>query len=384
MDLRELVKIAVERKASDLHIKVGGPPVIRIDNKLTPLNEKGKISQEDAIKMIFSVMNESQRERFREKREIDMAYSVAGLGRFRVNIFQQRSTVGMVMRVIPMKVMTLQELNLPPVVEKLALETRGLLLVTGTTGSGKSTCLASMVEHMNTHREAHIITIEDPIEYLIRDKSCLVNQREVGTDTESFADALRSALRQDPDVILVGEMRDYETVSTALLASETGHLVLSTLHTVDAAETINRIISVFPPYQQRQVRLQLSSLLKGIVSLRLIPRADGRGRVPAAEVLVVTNTIRECIIDSDKTRKIPDYIAAGHSQYGMQTFDQSLMTLYRRSLISYEEALLWASNPDDFALRVRGIEPAWDEVLKVTEEGKTTTTPAPGIERMSG
>ena len=384
MDLRELVKIAVERKASDLHIKVGGPPVIRIDNKLTPLNEKGKISQEDAIKMIFSVMNESQRERFREKREIDMAYSVAGLGRFRVNIFQQRSTVGMVMRVIPMNVMTIQELNLPPVVEKLALETRGLLLVTGTTGSGKSTCLASMVEHMNTHREAHIITIEDPIEYLIRDKSCLVNQREVGTDTESFADALRSALRQDPDVILVGEMRDYETVSTALLASETGHLVLSTLHTVDAAETINRIISVFPPYQQRQVRLQLASLLKGIVSLRLIPRADGRGRVPAAEVLVVTNTIRECIIDSDKTRKIPDYIAAGHSQYGMQTFDQSLMTLYRRSLISYEEALLWASNPDDFALRVRGIEPAWDEVLKVTEEGKTTTTLAPGIERMSG
>jgi len=384
VDLRELVKIAVERKASDLHIKVGGPPVIRIDNKLTPLNEKGKISQEDAIKMIFSVMNESQRERFREKREIDMAYSVAGLGRFRVNIFQQRSTVGMVMRVIPMNVMTIQELNLPPVVEKLALETRGLLLVTGTTGSGKSTCLASMVEHMNTHREAHIITIEDPIEYLIRDKSCLVNQREVGTDTESFADALRSALRQDPDVILVGEMRDYETVSTALLASETGHLVLSTLHTVDAAETINRIISVFPPYQQRQVRLQLASLLKGIVSLRLIPRADGRGRVPAAEVLVVTNTIRECIIDSDKTRKIPDYIAAGHSQYGMQTFDQSLMTLYRRSLISYEEALLWASNPDDFALRVRGIEPAWDEVLKVTEEGKTTTTLAPGIERMSG
>lgn len=380
MDLRELVKIAVERKASDLHVKVGGPPVIRVDHKLIPLNEKGKISQEDAIKMIFSVMNESQRERFKEKREIDMAYSVAGLGRFRVNIFQQRSTVGMVMRVIPMKVMTIQELNLPPVIEKLALENRGLLLVTGTTGSGKTTCLASMVEHMNTHREAHIITIEDPIEYLIRDKSCLVNQREVGTDTESFADALRSALRQDPDVILVGEMRDYETVSTALLASETGHLVLSTLHTVDASETINRIISVFPPYQQRQVRLQLASLLKGIVSLRLIPRADGRGRVPAAEVLVVTNTIRECIIDSDKTRKIPDFIAAGHSQYGMQTFDQSLMTLYRRSLISYEEALLWASNPDDFALRVRGIEPAWDEVLKATDEEKGKVS---GVERLS-
>ncbi len=381
MDLQALVKIAVERKASDLHIKVGGPPVIRVDHRLIPLTEKGKISQEDAIKMIFSVMNESQRDRFKEKREIDMAYSVAGLGRFRVNIFQQRSTVGMVMRVIPMKVMTLQELNLPPVVEKLSLETRGLLLVTGTTGSGKTTCLASMVEHMNTHRTAHIITIEDPIEYLIRDKECLVSQREVGTDTDSFAEALRSALRQDPDVILVGEMRDYETVSTALLASETGHLVLSTLHTVDAAETINRIISVFPPYQQRQIRLQLASLLKGIVSLRLIPRADGRGRVPAAEVLVVTHTIRECIIDSDKTRKIPDFIAAGHSQYGMQTFDQSLMTLYRRSLVSYEEALLWASNPDDFALRVRGIEPAWDEVLKASEEDKSKVS---GIERLTG
>ena len=381
MDLRDLAKIAVERKASDLHIKVGGPPVIRVDHRLIPLTEKGKISQEDAIKMIFSVMNESQRDRFKEKREIDMAYSVAGLGRFRVNIFQQRSTVGMVMRVIPMNVMTLQELNLPPVVEKLSLETRGLLLVTGTTGSGKTTCLASMVEHMNTHRTAHIITIEDPIEYLIRDKECLVSQREVGTDTDSFAEALRSALRQDPDVILVGEMRDYETVSTALLASETGHLVLSTLHTVDAAETINRIISVFPPYQQRQIRLQLASLLKGIISLRLIPRADGRGRVPAAEVLVVTHTIRECIIDADKTRKIPDFIAAGHSQYGMQTFDQSLMTLYRRSLVSYEEALLWASNPDDFALRVRGIEPAWDEVLKVTEEGKANVS---GIERLTG
>jgi twitching motility protein PilT len=203
----------------------------------------------------------------------------------------------------------------------------------------------------------------------------------VGTDTDSFAEALRSALRQDPDVILVGEMRDYETVSTALLASETGHLVLSTLHTVDTAETINRIISVFPPYQQRQVRLQLASLLRGIISLRLIPRADGRGRVPAAEVLVVTNTIRECIIDSDKTRKIPDFIAAGHSQYGMQTFDQSLMTLYRRSLVSYEEALLWASNPDDFALRVRGIEPAWDEVLKVTQEDKSKVSE---IERLSG
>ena len=381
MDLGELAKIAVERKASDLHIKVGSPPVIRIDHRLIPLTEKPRITQEDAIRMIFPLMNEMQREHFKIKHEIDMAHSVPGLGRFRVNVFQQRSTIGMVMRVIPIKILTIEELNLPPVVEKLAMETRGLILVTGATGTGKTTTLASMVEHMNTQRSAHIITIEDPIEYLIRDKKCLVNQREVGVDTDSFADALRSALRQDPDVILVGEMRDYETISTAILASETGHLVLSTLHTVDAAETINRIISVYPPYQQRQVRLQLASLLKGIVSMRLIPRADGRGRVPAVEVMVVTQTMRECIVDPDKSRKIPDFIAAGHSQYGMQTFDQSLMILYKRGLITYEEALLWASNPDDFALRVRGIEPTFDQGAKVaTEEGAKVA----GLERLAG
>ena len=381
MDLGELAKIAVERKASDLHIKVGSPPVIRIDHRLIPLTEKPRITQEDAIRMIFPLMNEMQREHFKIKHEIDMAHSVPGLGRFRVNVFQQRSTIGMVMRVIPIKILTIEELNLPPVVEKLAMESRGLILVTGATGTGKTTTLASMVEHMNTQRSAHIITIEDPIEYLIRDKKCLVNQREVGVDTDSFADALRSALRQDPDVILVGEMRDYETISTAILASETGHLVLSTLHTVDAAETINRIISVYPPYQQRQVRLQLASLLKGIVSMRLIPRADGRGRVPAVEVMVVTQTMRECIVDPDKSRKIPDFIAAGHSQYGMQTFDQSLMILYKRGLITYEEALLWASNPDDFALRVRGIEPTFDQGAKVaTEEGAKVA----GLERLAG
>ncbi len=381
MDLRELLKIAVERKASDLHIKVGSPPVIRIDNRLIPLTEKPRVSQEDALRMISSVMNEEQRETFKEKHEIDLAYSVQGLGRFRANVFQQRSTIGMVMRVIPMKIDSIEELNLPPVVEKLAMEARGLILVTGATGTGKTSTLATMVEHMNVHRTAHIITIEDPIEYLVRDKKCLVNQREVGTDTHSFAEALRSALRQDPDVILVGEMRDYETISTAILAAETGHLVLSTLHTVDATETINRIISVFPPYQQRQVRLQLASLLKGIISMRLIPRADGRGRVPAVEIMVATATMRECIVDSDRTRKIPDFIAAGHSQYGMQTFDQSLMILYKRGLITFEEALLWASNPDDFALRARGIEPTWDQQgLKDSEEHSKVS----GLERLTG
>ncbi|MGH7381307.1 MAG: type IV pilus twitching motility protein PilT [Candidatus Methylomirabilales bacterium] len=381
MDLGELLKIAVERKASDLHIKVGGPPVIRIDNRLVPLSEKPRISQEDAVRMIFSVMNESQREQFKQKRELDMAHSIPGLGRFRVNIFQQRSTIGMVMRVIPIKIQTIEELNLPPVVEKLAMESRGLILVTGATGTGKTTTLASMVEHMNTHRSSHIITIEDPIEYLIRDKKSLVNQREVGTDTDSFAEALRSAMRQDPDIILVGEMRDYETISTAILAAETGHLVLSTLHTVDATETINRIISVYPPYQQRQVRLQLASLLRGIISMRLVPRADGRGRVPAAEIMVVTQTIRECVVDPDKTRKIPDFIAAGQSQYGMQTFDQSLMVLYKRSLITYEEALLWASNPDDFALKVRGIEASSERATRPSDDEGAKVT---GLERLAG
>ena len=381
MDLAELLKIAVERKASDLHIKVGSPPVIRIDNRLIPLTEKPRIGQEDAVRMIFSVMSESQREHFKQKHEIDMAHSVPGLGRFRVNIFQQRSTIGMVMRVIPMKIQTIEELNLPPVVEKLAMETRGLILVTGATGTGKTTTLAAIVEHMNTHQNVHIITIEDPIEYLVRDKKSLVNQREVGTDTDSFAEALRSAMRQDPDVILVGEMRDYETISTAILAAETGHLVLSTLHTVDATETINRIISVYPPYQQRQVRLQLAALLRGIISMRLVPRADGRGRVPAAEVMVVTQTMRECIIDPDKTRKIPDFIAAGQSQYGMQTFDQSLMVLYKRSLITYEEALLWASNPDDFALKVRGIEATGERGQRSAEEEHAKVA---GLERLAG
>lgn len=368
MQLQELLKLAVERGASDLHIKVGCPPVLRLDEKLTPLSEHSKFTQEDVLAIASSIMNTKQKEKFKEKTELDLAYSVPGLGRFRANVFQQRGTVGIVLRVIPMKIKSFEELNLPPVVEKLALEPRGLLLVTGTTGSGKSTTLAAMIDHINNTRSGHIITIEDPIEFLHRDKKCLVNQREIGVDTSSFSEALRSALRQDPDVILVGEMRDFETISTALVAAETGHLVMSTLHTIDAAETINRIISVFPPYQQKQVRLQLSGVLKGIISQRLIPRADGKGRVPAVEVMVSTATIRECIVDPEKTRKIPEYIAAGSSQYGMQTFDQSLLGLYRRGLITYEEALHWSSNPDDFALRVRGIESTADQTWGMTSE----------------
>jgi twitching motility protein PilT len=377
--LQDLLKIAVERKASDLHLKVGSPPVLRIDENLYPLMEQPRLAAEDTIAMAFSIMNNKQKEKFREHNELDLAYSVAGLGRFRANIFQQRSTVAIALRVIPIKVLTIQELNLPPILEKLAMEPRGLLLVTGTTGSGKSSTLAGMTDHINSNRTGHIITIEDPVEFLHRDKKCLVNQREVGIDTEGFSTALRSALRQDPDIILVGEMRDYDTISTALIAAETGHMVMSTLHTIDAAETIHRIISVFPPYQQKQVRLQLASVIKGIISQRLVPKADGKGRVPAVEVMIATQTIREAIVDPDKTRKIIEVIAASVSQYKMQTFDQSLMQLYRTGLITYEDALIRSSNPDDFALRVRGIESLTDQ----TWQGQEAPKPS-GMERFSG
>ena len=380
MELPDLLKIAVERKASDLHVKVGSPPVLRIDDKLVPLVEMARLGQDAVVTMATSVMNAKQRDKFKERCEIDLAYSVPGLGRFRANVFQQRGTVGLVMRVIPIKIQSVSELNLPPVLEKIALEPRGLVLVTGTTGSGKSSTLAAMMDYINANRAGHILTIEDPIEFLHRDKKCLVNQREVGVDTPSFSEALRSALRQDPDIILVGEMRDYETIATAILAAETGHLVMSTLHTLDATETISRIISVFPPYQQKQIRLQLGAVMKGIIAQRLIPRADGKGRVPAVEVCIATSTVRECIVDPDKTRKLNEMIAAGGSQYGMQTFDQSLMSLYTRGLITYEEALHWCSNPDDFALRVRGVTSTAD----TTWQGVSDDVPKsfPGMQRL--
>ncbi len=357
MKVEDLLKAAVEKKASDVHLKVGNHPIARVDGHLVPIEICPKITQEDAIAVAFSIMNNQQKQRFKEHSEIDLAYSSPGLGRFRVNIFQQRGTIGLVFRVIPTKILTIEELELPAVIEKLAMEPRGLVLVTGTTGSGKSTTLSAMVDYINRNRTCNIVTIEDPIEFLHRDRKSIVNQREIGADTESFSVALRSALRQDPDVILVGEMRDFETISTALVAAETGHLVMSTLHTVDAVETINRIIAVFPPYQQKQIRLQLASVIKGIVSMRLVPRADGQGRVPAVEVMIATQTIKECIIDADRTRKVHDVIAAGSTQYGMQTFDQSLYQLY-------EEALQWCTNPDDFALKVKGIQSTSDVVLE--------------------
>jgi twitching motility protein PilT len=368
MHLNDLLKIAVASGASDLHLKVGSYPMMRVNGTLLVASEEKRLDRGDTETMAGLLLTPEHKERFRNAQEVDLAYSVAGLGRFRCNVFQQRGTVGIVLRVIPTRIRTIDELGLPPVLKTIAAETRGLVLVTGTTGSGKSTTLAAMIDHINATRSSHIMTVEDPIEYLHRDYQSIVNQREVAVDTASFSHALRSALRQDPDVILVGEMRDFETVETALLAAETGHLVFSTLHTLDATETINRIISVFPPHQQRQIRIQLATVLRAAISQRLIPRADGLGRVPAVEVMVATPFIRDCIIDKDRTNTIPGAIASGTSQYGMQSFDQSIFGLYQQGFVALDEALRWASNVDEFKLKVQGIattgEMARDEMAQ--------------------
>ena len=303
MNIDDLLRIAVERKASDLHLKVGNYPHMRVDGELVPLSDQPRITGEDMLNMAFSMMSNRQKQKFKECAEIDLAYGAAGLGRFRVNVFQQRGNVGIVLRVIPTKIRALEELFLPAVTERICEEARGLVLVTGVTGSGKSTTLAAMIDRINSSRPEHIITIEDPIEFLHRDKKGFVNQREVEVDTPTFGSALRASLRQDPDVILVGEMRDLETISTALHAAETGHMVFSTLHTLDAVETVNRIISVFPPPEQKQIRLQLAATLRAVISQRLVKRSDGVGRVPAVEVLITTAYIRECITAPEKIRK---------------------------------------------------------------------------------
>jgi twitching motility protein PilT len=363
-----LLRTACESKASDLHLKVGNYPHIRVDGDLRALTQYSRITSEDMLNMAFSMMTNRQKQKFKENTELDMAYGVAGLGRFRVNLFQQRGNVGMVLRVIPTKIRTIEELFLPRVMDKICQQTRGLVLVTGTTGSGKSTTLAAMVDRINSTRTDHIITIEDPIEFLHRDKKGFVNQREVEVDTPSFGSALRAALRQDPDVILVGEMRDLETIQTAVLAAETGHLVFSTLHTTDATETIQRIIAVFPPPAQKQIRLQLASSLKAIICQRLVKKSDGIGRVPAVEVLITTEYIRDCIINPEKTRMIKEAVSAGVSQYSMQTFDQSLYDLYTHGLITLEEALLNSSNPDEFKLRIAGIRTTTDATREEMEK----------------
>ncbi len=373
MDLKEILSVALKARASDIHLKAGLPPIYRIDGTLRPLPNAPRLGPDETEKLAFDIMTEKQRRRFEDLHEADLAYGVPGLGRFRVNIFSQRGTVSMVFRVIPYEIKGVDELLLPPVIKKIALEERGLILVTGATGSGKSTTLAAIVDFINASRPVHIVTVEDPIEYLHRDKKGIINQREIGSDTECYSAALKSALRQDPDVILVGEMRDEVTIETALHAAETGHLVLSTLHTIDAPETINRIIGVFAPHHQRQVRAQLSGVLRAVISQRLVPMADGKGRVPAVEVMVSTARTRELIDDKEKTRQLRDAIQQGYVSYGMQTFDQSLMMLLKRDLITLEEALRQCSNPDDFNLKVSGISSgsdlSWDDFDKKEGEG---------------
>ena len=351
----DLLRGATACGASDLHIKAGSFPVMRVDGELKPVLNAPRLTQDDTLDMAFSIMSNRQKQRFKEISEVDIAYGLSGVGRFRANVFQQRGTVSMVLRVIPDKVRAVTDLGLPPTIEQIGNEQRGLILVTGATGSGKSSTLAAIIDYINSTRGGHIVTIEDPIEFLHRDKKSFLSQREVDVDTRSFAEALRGALRQDPDVILVGEMRDHETIETALTAAETGHLVLSTLHTLDATETVTRIVSSFPPHQQKSVRLQLAGILRAVISLRLVRASNGVGRVPAAEIMISTGTIRDYIANEEKTPLIRDAIAAGRSQYGMQTFDQSLLDLLQSGLITLEEALRGASNPDEFRMRVSGI-----------------------------
>ena len=396
MHINQLLQTAVASGASDLHLKVGSYPMMRVNGTLVVASEEKRLDRNDTEAIAQSILGRDHVEKFKQNQDVDLAYSIDGLGRFRCNVFQQRGTVGLVLRVIPTKIKSIDELNLPPVLKKIAQEERGLVLVTGTTGSGKSTTLAAMIDYINATRQAHVMTVEDPIEYLHRDNHSIVNQREISVDSPSFAHALRAALRQDPDVILVGEMRDLETVETALHAAETGHLVFSTLHTLDATETINRIIAVFPPHQQRQVRIQLAAVLKAALSQRLLPRADGLGRVAAVEVMTTTAFIRDCIIDKDKTSMIASAIAAGTSKYGMQTFDQAIFSLYSQGIVTLEEALRWASNVDDFKLKVQGIATTSDmarddmasKVVTSTPAAKPGAAPArpaiPTIERFGG
>ena len=353
-NFKAVLQQLVQRGASDLHLKVGRPPTLRLHGELAPL-EFPPLRPEDLKNLAEQLMTPRQVKEFTENKECDFAIGVPGIGRFRCNVYQQRGSLCYAMRAIPYQARTLDELNLPRVLEDIALKPRGLVLVTGITGSGKSTALAAMVQHINEHRHANVITIEDPIEFVHRDINCHINQREVGTDTATFAQALRRVLRQDPDVILIGEIRDLETLDTALKAADTGHLVFSTLHTTDATNTINRVLSFYPPHQQAEVRFSLASALQAVVSMRLVPRADRPGRIPACEVLINTQTVRDQIRDMDKALNIPDLIKSGTVQYGMQSFDQSLMQWYTRGIISYESAVFYATSPSEFALRVQGV-----------------------------
>lgn len=365
MDLQDILRTAVRIGASDVLLKIAAPPAVRIHGDLVPLPGAAPMNHDCVERAVDELLDDFHRKRLAIELQADLAYDTADLGRFRVNVFRQRGELSAVIRVIPSYIRSVSELNLPPVVEQIANDRRGLVLVTGTTGSGKSTTLAAMIDHINQTRRCHIITIEDPIEYVHTDRLSFVNQREVGFDAVSFAGALKAALRQNPDVILVGEMRDLETIETAIMAAETGHLVMSTLHTLDAPETITRAISAFPEHQRDQIRLILASVVRGVISQRLIPQASGDGMVPAVEVLSSTARVREYIADKEKLRDLREVIAQGHTTYGMQTFDQSLMGLLNGGLITRAEALANASNPADFELKLRGIastsDSHWDD-----------------------
>jgi twitching motility protein PilT len=347
--------------ASDVHLKVGLPPVFRIRGALRTLKDVPPMNSDVIMTFAMNIMRDDVHERFMREHEVDLAYATPDGLRYRVNVFRQRGDCGMVMRVIAADIPAFERLNLPTRVRDLSREQRGLVLVTGITGSGKSTTLASLINLINQERATHIITVEDPIEYVFKDHRSVVNQRELGFDTLSFSSALRSALRQDPDVIFVGEMRDLETIQTAMLAAETGHLVFSTLHTIDAQETIARIVQMFPPHQQNAIRLQLASILGAVVSQRLLPRADGRGMIPAVEVLINTPRIRDLIADAARTHEVVDAIKEGTHPYGMISFDQSLTALVQRGLVSYEMAVAASTNPDDFALYFRGVTSGTNE-----------------------
>jgi len=369
MDFQQLLTESAKRGASDLHLKSGSRPIVRVHGHLETQDDLPAITREFMRKVAMTLLGEVRYNALMEGEEMDLAHTVPGVGRFRVNVFLCQGDVRIVLRHIPDLIPAFEELHLPKVLERLSMERRGMILVTGITGSGKTTTLAAMVDFMNRTRNEHIVTIEDPVEFMHEDKKCVISQREVGQDSTSFAQALRAALRQDPDVILVGEMRDAETMEVALHAAETGHLVLSTVHTLNAAETINRIISIFPPHQEDQIRGQLSGVLEGIISQRLVVRGDGKGRVPAVEVLVATGLIRDSIRDASKTNQIPNIIAAGQAQYGMQTFDQSLLGLYRQELVTYETARDAATNPDDFDLKVKGIFSTGEMTWEVNSPG---------------
>ena len=368
-NFKQAISQMVQRNGSDLLLKVGRAPTVRLNGELVSL-DVAPLKPEDLKLLAEQIMTPRQVKEFAERKEADFAIGVPGVGRFRTNIYQQRGTLAFAFRAIPYEVKTIRELYLPPVLEEIALRPRGLVLVTGITGSGKSTALAALINHINQHRRANVITIEDPIEFLHRDHLANISQREVGTDTLSFAAALRHVLRQDPDIILVGEIRDMETLDTALKAADTGHLVFSTLHTTDATQTINRVISFYPPHQHQEIRSLLSTALQAVVSLRLVPRADGRGRVPASEILINTAAVADNIRDIERALNIPDLIAEGTMSYGMQSFDQSLMKWYKDGAISYESALFYSSNPSEFALRVSGIDSASDRTFsEVTGSG---------------